>query len=247
MVDTGLAGWVGEARTRPGVVTLRVAGLGEGAVDALLGDLYDAPGVAVTTLGAADGVDVRLRSADAGCLREVRVALAERLGDNLFAEGERRLVDVVGERLVDRGETLSVAESCTGGMLAAEATSVAGSSRWFRGGWVVYDNALKETWAAVEPAVLERDGAVSEPVARQLAEAVRREARTDWGIGVTGIAGPGGGDEDKPVGLVHVALAGSRGTSHWRTRQPGDRGRVRRRTVAFALDRLRRALTVARD
>ena len=243
MVEAGLAEWAGHGEAHAHVAILRVAGLGEGSVDDLLRDLYRDPEVAVTTLGAADGVEVRLRSFNETRLEEVRVSIVERLGERLFAEDESSLAEVVGALLEARGQTLAVAESCTGGMLAAEATSVPGSSAWFRGGWVVYHNDLKLRWAAVAPEVLEAEGAVSEPVARQLAERVRIETSATWGIGITGIAGPGGGSEEKPVGLVHVALAGPRETLHWKPRWPGDRRRVRRRAVAFALDRLRLALT----
>jgi len=242
MVEAGLGDWVGETAQRATTVTLRAAGLGEGSLEGLLRDLYEDQEVDVTTLGAADAVEVRLRSSDPMRLEAMRAAIAERLGEHLFEQGERRLVEVVGSMLEARGETFAAAESCTGGMLAAEATSVPGSSAWFRGAWVVYHDDLKQRWAGVDPHVLAADGAVSESVARRLAEAVRRDTGATWGVGITGIAGPGGGSDAKPVGLVHVALAGPGDTLHWKTRQPGDRSRIQRRTVAFALDRLRRAM-----
>jgi nicotinamide-nucleotide amidase len=141
---------------------------------------------------------------------------------------------------------MATAESCTGGLVGAEVTAVPGSSAWYLGGWVVYDNTLKQRWAGVESEVLERHGAVSEPVARRIAEAVRERSGAHWGIGITGVAGPDGGTADKPVGLVHVSLASRGHTWHWKTHQPGNRDWVRRRSVAFALDRLRRALLEGR-
>jgi PncC family amidohydrolase len=120
---------------------------------------------------------------------------------------------------------------------------VAGSSSWFRGGLIVYSDDLKVSLAGVRRELLEAHGAVSEAVARALALGACRSCRADYGIGVTGIAGPGGGTEDKPVGLVHVALArADETTEHWRLQQIGGRELIRRRTVLFALDRLRRAV-----
>ena len=139
--------------------------------------------------------------------------------------------------------TVATAESCTAGLLAATFTAVAGSSRWFRGGIVVYSDDLKVSLAGVGPETLAAHGAVSEEVARALAQGARRKCGADYGIGITGIAGPGGETEDKPVGLVHVALAeDDRRTEHWKLQQIGGRQLVRRRTVVFAMDRLRRAI-----
>ena len=168
--------------------------------------------------------------------------MAARFGGDVYVDDGRSLAGIVGDLLTERGETLAVAESCTAGALAAESTTIPGSSRWFRGGWVVYADELKQQLAGIDAATLEQHGAVSEPVARRLAEAVRADCGADWGIGVTGIQGPAGGSEEKPVGLVHVALASRHATQHWRTLRPGDRDGVRRGSVAFALDCLRRAL-----
>ena len=168
--------------------------------------------------------------------------MLERLEPGVYVDDDRSLAAIVGHLLVRRRETFAIAESCTGGLLAAETTKVPGSSRWFRGGWVVYSDELKRQLAGIDRAILERHGAVSEPVARLLAEAVRERCGADWGIGITGIAGPDGGTRAKPVGLVHVGLASRFATSHWRTVRPGDREGVRRGSVNFAFERLRRAL-----
>ena len=242
--------WVGVSSRQAVVLsTLRVFGRGEAAVEARISDLYDRPGIDVTILSGPGEVEIGIRSvADR---RETAVlqlnatcdAMKARLGGDVYVDDKRSLAGIVGDLLTERGETLAVAESCTAGLLAAESTTVPGSSRWFRGGWVVYANELKQQLAGIDAATLERHGAASEPVARRLAEAVRTDCGADWGIGVTGIAGPEGGSEDKPVGLVHIALAARDSTQHWRTVQPGDREGVRRGSVVFALERLRRALT----
>jgi nicotinamide-nucleotide amidase len=250
MLAANIENWVGVSARRAVVrSTLRVFGSGEAVVEAKVSDLYGEPGIDVTVLSAPGEVEIGLQSSDvsrATALRRLeatRAAMLARLGPGVYVDDDRSLSGIIGDLLAERGETLAAAESCTGGALAAEATTVPGSSRWFRGGWVVYADELKRQLAGVEAAMLERDGAVSEVVARRLAEAVRERCGADWGIGITGIAGPGGGSEDKPVGLVHIALASRESTQHWRTVRPGDRQGVRRGSVVFAFERLRRALT----
>jgi nicotinamide-nucleotide amidase len=229
--------------------SIRVFGHGEATVDERLSDLYEEPGIDVTILSAPGEIEVAVRSvAESAATAETKLdafcsAVQSRFAHDVYVDEDRSLAGLVGDLLVRRGETLATAESCTAGMIAAEVTTVPGSSAWFRGGWVLYSDELKSRLAAIDLRDLEQHGAVSERVARRLAEAAREGCSADWGLGVTGIAGPGGGSEDKPVGLVHVALASAAETWHWRTLRPGDRDYIRRRTVAFALDRLRRALT----
>jgi len=249
MLAAHVDGWVGASGLRAVVYsTLRVFGRGEAAVEERLSDLYDEPGIDVTILSAPGEVEIGIRAVadrrETAVLQldAVRDAMAARLGGDVYVDDGRSLAGIVGDLLTERGETLAVAESCTAGSLAAEITTVPGSSRWFRGGWVVYCNELKQQLAGIDSATLEQDGAVSEPVARRLAEAVRTGCGADWGIGITGIAGPGGQSADKPVGLVHVAVASRQATQHWRTLRPGDRAGVRRGSVVVALDRLRREL-----
>jgi nicotinamide-nucleotide amidase len=148
----------------------------------------------------------------------------------------------VGELLATRGETLATAESCTGGRIASMVTAIPGSSAWYLGGAVVYANAEKTRQCGVGEDLLAREGAVSEPVARALAEGIRTRAGSSWGIGVTGIAGPGGATPGKPVGTVHVAVAGPAGTRHRLLQLPFDRERVQTMSAALALDQLRRLL-----
>jgi nicotinamide-nucleotide amidase len=155
----------------------------------------------------------------------------------------QQLARSVGERLLARAGTLVTAESCTGGWIAKACTDVAGSSRWFQGGVVVYSNALKAALLGVSEGLLAQHGAVSEPVVRAMAAEVL--ARTDGtvAVAVSGVAGPDGGTADKPVGTVWLAWAwreqdGSLRTETRRERFPGGRDEVRRRTVWCALERL---------
>ena len=144
-------------------------------------------------------------------------------------------------RAVEAKETLAVAESCTGGMVGAALTSVPGSSAAFLGGTIAYANEIKERALGVPHELLVAHGAVSEEVARAMAEGVRERFGADWGVSTTGIAGPGGGTEEKPVGTVCVGLAGPDGRVDSTTiRLGGDRSLVRRWSVACALDALRR-------
>jgi len=141
-----------------------------------------------------------------------------------------------------RNATLSVAESCTGGLVAERLTSISGSSRYFVGGAVVYSNDLKIRFADVPEDLLEVYGAVSEPVAKALAEGIRKRCGTTLGIGVTGVAGPTGGSAEKPVGLVFHALAGESGTEVIKRNFTGDRSRIRWYASQQALDMVRRKL-----
>jgi PncC family amidohydrolase len=138
-------------------------------------------------------------------------------------------------RLVSVSRTLAVAESCTGGLIAHRITNTPGASACFVGGVVAYSNEVKEALLGVAHEDLERHGAVSEPVARQMAEGVRSTMRTDYGIGVTGVAGPGGGTEEKPVGLVYIAVADGNATVVTRNLFTGDREQVKSQAADRAL------------
>jgi nicotinamide-nucleotide amidase len=148
----------------------------------------------------------------------------------------------VGEALVRRAETIAVAESCTGGLLAELLTEVGGSSRWMRGGFVPYSNELKESVLGVPHALIVEHGAVSEPVARAMAEGARERTGATWTCAITGIAGPDGGTAEKPVGTVWLALAGAAGTRAHKANYRGDRGQVRLQSAYGALQLLREAL-----
>ena len=144
----------------------------------------------------------------------------------------------LGERLRVLGLTVSTAESCTAGGLADAITDVAGSSDYFLGGVVAYTNRVKEQLLGVDPRVLAAQGAVSEPVALQMAEGVRRALGTDVGVGITGIAGPSGGTAEKPVGLVYIAVVTPKGQEARRYLWSGDRIGNKRRSVLAALEML---------
>ena len=189
---------------------------------------------------AADRDDEAGRARLAECVGDMKAAL----GDHVFAEGDVSLEEVVVARLRERKESVAIAESCTGGLIAAAITDVPGSSEVFVEAHVVYANEAKVRVLAVPTELIERHGAVSEEVARAMAEGVRARAGTKWGLATTGIAGPAGGSPEKPVGLVHLAVAGpeGEGTRHSRRQLPGDRESVRRFAVIGTLDLLRRAL-----
>jgi nicotinamide-nucleotide amidase len=225
---------------------LQVVGLPESVV----GERIDAwmrrrePLVSVTvaagcvTICASDTSDAAGRSRLDECMAAMRSAL----GDHLFAEGDVTLAAHVVERLRESRRTVALAESCTGGLVAAAITDVPGSSEVFLESSVVYANDAKSRSVAVPDALLREHGAVSEAVARAMAEGVRGASGATFGVATTGIAGPGGGTPEKPVGLVHFAVAGPDGTRHLGKRFPGDRAMVRSFAVTTALDLLRRAL-----
>jgi len=160
----------------------------------------------------------------------------------VFSSGGETLEQIVGYYLQMRNATLAVAESCTGGLLAERITSVSGSSRYFLGGAVVYSNELKTLMADVPPLLIQEQGAVSKQVAIALADGIRKKCRASIGVGITGVAGPTGGTEDKPVGLVYCAVADSRGTEFTENRFPGTRERIRLYSTQRALDMVRRRL-----
>jgi len=166
----------------------------------------------------------------------------ERLGEDIYGVDEEELEEVVGRMLRERGLTLAVAESCTGGLLGYRITKISGSSDYFLGGVISYANEVKRDVLGVNEEDLRRYGAVSEQVARQMAEGARRVIKADLGVGITGIAGPTGGTPEKPVGLVYIALATPEETICQRNIFPGDREMVRWRSSQTALDMVRRWL-----
>jgi nicotinamide-nucleotide amidase len=160
----------------------------------------------------------------------------------IFGEGDARLEQVVGRRLKDRGQTLSLAESCTGGYVSHLITGVPGSSAYYIGGVVSYANAVKMEELGIPSDMLELNGAVSEPVVERMAQGVREALRTDWSIALSGVAGPEGGTEEKPVGTVWMAVAGPSGVRSFKGFFPGTRDLVIKRSALAALDLLRKAL-----
>lgn len=228
---------------------MRVAGLGESAVDEKIAPVYTQyENPQTTILFNQSEIEIHLtargrteKEADA-LLDRLSEQIEERLGNSVFSFAGETMEEVVGLKLSVGGYTLSVAESCTGGLLAQRITDVPGSSKYFIEGVVAYANEAKIKTLGVEPILLLEHGAVSAPVAEAMAEGIRKRSGTDFGLAITGIAGPDGGTEEKPVGLVYIALAGETQTEHRKLKLPGDRQLIRWRASQAALDLLRRRL-----
>lgn len=199
-------------------------------------------GVRMGICARAGEVEVTLRAADATHLDTFAAAIADRFAGDLVSSDGRDLDHVIADLLRARGATVAVAESCTGGMVGARFTGLPGSSAYFHGGVIAYDNAVKTGVLGVDPAVIATHGAVSDACARQMAAGVRRVCATTYGLSVTGVAGPGGGTPDKPVGAVFVAACGPRGERVEPLHLRGERDAVRERAVGMALHALRRLL-----
>lgn len=227
---------------------LRTFGIGESTLEDALRDL--ARGEDVELGFRTTWPDNFLRAtargrgeAEAGRrLDELCEALSERLGSLVYGRDDQTMESVVGVLLRERGATLATAESCTGGLLAGRITAVPGSSSYFLGGIAAYANRVKQQLLGVPEALLQQHGAVSEPVAKAMAEGARERFGADYALATTGISGPGGGSEEKPVGTVCIGFASPAGTDVRRFLFPFDRERHRQITVQAALDRLRREL-----
>jgi len=233
--------------------TLRIAGRFESHVDQALHPLYEqwaaaSPPVAATILATLGQIELHLSVRHAS--RAEATAILERataqalgvIGEDVFSTDGRRLEEVVGEALAARGLWLAAAESCTGGLVTSRLTDVPGSSRYVGASIVAYANDAKMSLLGVPEALIAGHGAVSEPVARAMAEGIRARAGADLGLGITGIAGPGGGTPEKPVGTVAVALATDGGTTARTFRFFGDRELVKFQASQAALDMVRRHL-----
>jgi nicotinamide-nucleotide amidase len=177
-------------------------------------------------------------------LEPVEAEIRARTGALCFGVDDASLASVLLEQLRRHGQTLAVAESCTGGGLGAALAAVPGASDVFLGGVIAYANSVKQGVLGVPAELLAAHGAVSDPVARAMAEGARRATGADWALAITGVAGPGGGSAEKPVGLVHIAVAGPAGCSSEGVRFGASRGRSWIQTLAAgeALNRLRLAL-----
>ncbi len=194
------------------------------------------------------GVRVRLTAvSDKQASAEAEVSalhdfLMARASEYIFGTGQQSLEEVVGQMLIDHGLTVAVAESCTGGLITDRITNVPGSSQWFEHGVVCYSNESKTRLLAVNPAVIDRHGAVSRQTAEAMAAGIRRTAASDFGIATTGVAGPDGGSAEKPVGLVWIAISSSEGNFAFEYHFGVNRIRTKMRAAQSALDMLRRAL-----
>lgn len=228
--------------------TLRTTGIAESALADLLGDLAGGvDGMGLAFLPSVESVDLRitargLPAAEANAkLEAAALKLRNTAGRYVYGEEGADLAEIVLAECRKRGHRIAVAESCTGGMLGERLTAVPGSSDVFLGGVIAYDNAVKREILGVSDADLEQHGAVSEEVAAAMARSVRTLLKSDIGIGITGVAGPGGGTADKPVGMVWVALDGI-ATEARCLRLFGTREEVRQRAAQAALDMIRRTL-----
>lgn len=225
---------------------VRVTGLGESHVEERVRHIYTRYSDVNTTILAAPGeVQIHLRAwsdnaaeADA-TLNEMVRSFELALGDRIFAHSAVSLEEVVAEILTTNRATIAAAESCTGGLLAERLTRIPGSSNYFLGGAVCYSNELKTAWADVSAELIQSRGAVSSEVAVALAEGIRRRVGSTLGVGITGVAGPSGGSEEKPVGTVHIALASSEGVKERIVHLPGDRDMIRFFATQVALDMVR--------
>jgi len=225
---------------------LRVAGMGESALEQRIKPIYTRYADVNTTILAAPGeiqIHLRIWTEDAAraqkTLDEISQSFELALTDRIFSQDGSSLEEVVANILTRNHATISAAESCTGGLLAQRLTSIPGSSSYFLGGVVCYSNELKTAWADVPPEILKSKGAVSSEVAIALADGIRRRVGSTLGVGITGIAGPGGGSEEKPVGTVHVAISHEGSVKERGVRFPGDREAIRWHAAQLALDMVR--------
>jgi len=252
VITQHLIGDVGGAKVYRRVV--RTTGQTESYVDELVQPLYRVwntriPSISTTVLASLGQIDLHLtlvgaNSAISNATLDVAVdELKVELGSLVYSVDGRALPEVVGALLVEKRSNIGVAESCTGGLVSSRLTDVPGSSAYFRGGLTTYSNETKVSVLGIEEKLLKEHGAVSEPVAKAMAMNARLLLNADYGLGVTGIAGPGGGTSDKPVGTVCLALVGPDGFLKFRRLSlPGGRERVKFQASQNALDLLRRAL-----
>jgi nicotinamide-nucleotide amidase len=238
---------------------IKIAGQAESRIDEIAAPIYapfahGAVPIETTVLAHPGQVELHLAAAGddaaalAAALDRAVASLTSAIGESVFSIDGRSIEVVVGEALKARGLSIGLAESCTGGLVAARLTEVPGSSFYVRGGVVAYSNDVKIAALGVPAAMLAEHGAVSEPVALAMADGVRRAVASDIGVAVTGIAGPDGGTEAKPVGTVWFAVSGP--GNHRETLKrvvPGDRQLIRAWAVMVALDLVRRALSLAPD
>ncbi len=250
MIEQALEPWLCQHGGGPGLAarTLRIACLPESEIEERLAPLYARFGATGIGLLPSPG-DVELRLSAHGADAEDRLAamagLARTcLGRAIYSEeAGGSLEGAVGRLLTAAAATLATAESCTGGLLAERLTRVPGSSAYFTGAIVAYDDRIKQTQLGVPAALIQRHGAVSREVAEAMATGARDRLGAHWAAAITGVAGPGGGSAEKPVGTVHMAVAGPADSRrHQHRRFPGGRRSIRRLACQWTLDLLRREL-----
>jgi nicotinamide-nucleotide amidase len=228
--------------------TLRTCGLSESGVNQTLQDILKRADPVVGLTATGTGVDIRIIARGPNAeqsqaqVDRTDAAIREKLGDSIYSVDGQAMEEVVGALLKQRRLKLAVAESCTGGLIGARITNIPGSSDYFERGAVTYSNLAKSEMLGVPAELLAQRGAVSSEVAAAMAEGIRQAAKTDIGLSVTGIAGPDGGSEQNPVGLVYTALATSQGIKTREYRFLGDREQIRSQSSQMALDMVRRHL-----
>ncbi|HLC42286.1 MAG TPA: nicotinamide-nucleotide amidohydrolase family protein [Methylomirabilota bacterium] len=251
IVETQLPLYARERLNVKGVQLLRtfkVAGLEISEVEEQLGSDFKGTNWDVTCVAEDGDVLIQLqargptRSAAESALADGEAKIVGRVGDSVYGRDEEILEEAVARLLKDQQLTLSVAESCTGGLMAHRLTNVPGSSTYFERGVIAYSNQAKEELLGVPAELLRRHGAVSAPVAEAMARGIRKMSKASLGVAITGIAGPDGGTPTKPVGTVFVALASPEGTDAKRFRFRGDRQTIKWRSTQMALEMLRRHL-----
>ena len=232
---------------------IRLTGLGESSMETRLKDVYAARPAGVTIITLAGPGDLSIRLACSGKISRAEAdarldglerMIGQALGPWVYSRNGESLEEVVGAQLRERSLTVACAESCTGGLIGHRLTEVPGSSDYFLESAVVYSNRAKIRRLGVPAALIEKHGAVSAPVARAMALGIRKTSGADIGVAVTGVAGPGGGTARKPVGLVYVAIARSRGTKVLRNLFSGGRTQVKFQSSQKALDLLRKTLAL---
>lgn len=228
---------------------LRVSGMGESAIDEAIAPIYKSyKNVQTSILFNRSEVEIHLAARAAveseaeKTLNELAEKIAEKLGFAVFAMNGETMEEIIGKLLSESGKTVSVAESCTGGLIGERLTEISGSSGYFIEGVIAYANEAKIRTLNVPPDLIEAHGAVSAQVAEAMARGMRERAETDYAISVTGIAGPGGGSEEKPVGLVFIGYSDAAQTKSIKFILPGDRYLIRWRSSQAALDYLRRQI-----
>ena len=232
-------------------LVLRVSGMPESDLDQLIAPVYKKyENPATTILAAAGDIQIHLRARcssegeAAALLAEVGGPIELLLGDRIYSRNGQPLEEVVGDRLSERHNTLSVAESCTGGLLAERITSVPGSSSYFLGGFVTYASRMKVEWLGVPEDVIAQFGAVSKETAEAMALGTRRRTGSTYALSITGVAGPDSGGEKAPVGTIYVGLADAAGCQVLHRQFIGDRIRIRQFATQMALDMLRRKIAL---
>ncbi|HXV27784.1 MAG TPA: nicotinamide-nucleotide amidohydrolase family protein, partial [bacterium] len=222
-------------------LVVKIAGMSEPEIMTRLGDDFFKLPFEFGIYPELGEVSIRICAEQEKVVRSLRKKIKKRLGDSIYAWEDTPLAEITGRILSGKKKSVAVAESCTGGGFSSQLTTVSEASRYFKGGVVVYSNALKER-LGVSKSLLRSKGAVSEEVAVQLAEKAREFAKTTYGIGITGVAGPTGGSKRKPVGLVYIAVAAPRYTKGWKQLFWGDRHQVQAKASKKALEYLWREI-----